>query len=152
MVRVLSDSLLKRRWSSDDLREVKRRKLAGIASPEESALFSFLVQKALPAYCRHRYGREETLRAYLAGWDPPVEAVAARAAVSVRTTFAWVSSFLVFAAGYIHHAAERKDLQDWTRSYCDMTHGQAGGSGKTPAIGRREHSAGTCPACEERSR
>lgn len=146
------NSFLKRRWSSDDLREVKRRTLAGIASSEESALFAFVVGRALPAYCKWRFGREELLRAYLNGWDPHVECVAERAGVTVRTAFVWVSGFLQFAAGFVVQSQQAKHLDDWDVTWCDLTHRESGGDGRTPAMGRENFSARNCPACAERAK
>lgn len=84
----------------------------------------------------------------------------------VRKVQRWAADFLLFAADFLNLLeaewarleeatrqswAERRRLKDDLDAYCQLTHGEAGGSGRTPAIGRSEHMAKGCPACAVRA-
>jgi hypothetical protein len=124
--------------TADKLRGATHAWWTGSADREQVRLWRELRGDMLAEWMRHKGEDEsEIVDSWLGGGD--FEAVAESLDVKRRTAFTWVGQFLR-ASSYIYW---KQDAQ----VHCDESHRSAGGDGRTPPIGRREHSAGSCPTC-----
>lgn len=130
------------------------------ATDEEEALLDRLHTHVLENYIRVKATVRARHRNAIIRWlGCGRESQAARASGDAQQRLNdWIPEFLEFAARYIEREwfaqHKRREVEDARRrdkerldSWCEMTHGQSGGDGRTPPIGRREFSGGTCEAC-----
>lgn len=120
------------------LRSAAHAYIAGGATESQARLWRDMADGMHARWMRHTCeAASEVVAAYLGGGD--FLKIAKWHKVSRRTAFYYVSRFFG-ACSFWHFEAD-------ARTECEQTHASGGGDGRTPAIGRREHSAGTCETC-----
>lgn len=126
------------RLTPDVLRSAATAYIAGGAERAQAALWREMSDSMHARWMRHTCeAASEVVAAYLGGGD--FLKIAEWHDVSRRSAFYYVSRFFA-ACSYWHFEAD-------ARTECEQTHASSGGDGRTPAVGRREHSAGTCAMC-----
>lgn len=139
---------------------VKRVSLS-VATDREQSAVERLKSRVLDAYVSVK--RETRTRQHLAllKWiqTASVGHVCEALDMYPQTMRAWRDTFIDFAADFFNaewktRHARRTEFKRWKETldtYCALTHQQSGGRGGTPPIGRREFSAGACPACADKA-
>ena len=143
--------------SASDLREwVALAAQAPFDAQGQSAFVFRLKGAPLDEWIRQRSGREDahlSLLAYLDTGDPALAAKISDDPVS--TVQHRIDSFLKHVAKAYNQrqrrSSEWREIKDLLDAYCDATHRQSGGDGRTPPIGKREHSGTSCSACSARA-
>lgn len=124
---------------------------------EEQAAFAFRLKGApLDAWVKSRSGRMDAHLSLLVYLDSGSPAEAARVSGDpISTVQHRIDSFLGDVATAYNQRQRRsnewREVRDMLDSYCDATHRQSGGDGRTPPIGKREHSGTSCTACAARA-
>lgn len=143
--------------SSRDLRDwVTLAAQAPFDAQGQSAFVFRLKGSPLDEWIRQRSGREDahlSLLAYLDTGDPALAAKISGDPVS--TVQHRIDSFFVHVARALNSRARRsaewREIKDFLDAYCNATHRESGGDGRTPPIGKREHSGTSCTACAARA-
>ena len=124
---------------------------------EEQAAFAFRLKGApLDAWIKSRSGRMDAHLSLLVYLDSGSPAEAARVSGDPLSTVQHrIDSFLGDVATAYNRrqrrSSEWREVKDMLDAYCDATHRQSGGDGRTPPIGKREHSGTSCTACAARA-
>lgn len=143
--------------STSDLREWITLAAELPAYAEEQAAFAFRLKGApLDTWIKRRSGRMDAHLSLLVYLDSGSPAEAARISGDpLSTVQSRIDSFLGDVAKAYNQrqrrSSEWREIKDLLDAYCDATHRQSGGDGRTPPIGKREHSGTSCSTCSARA-
>lgn len=124
---------------------------------EEQAAFAFRLKGApLESWVKGRSGRMDAHLSLLVYLDSGSPAEAARVSGDPLSTVQHrIDSFLGDVATAYNQRQRRsnewREVKGMLDAYCDATHRQSGGDGRTPPAGKREYSGTNCPACAARA-